>query len=327
MTTPQPRAQPLVGVAIVFAAALLFSMNGTVSKIVLEDGLSPLRLVEIRCLGAAVVFVLLTLAVRPAALRVGRRELVFLAAYGVVGVAMVQWLYLASIERLPVSIALLIQFTAPLMVALWVRFARGEDVRRRVWAALVLCLVGLALVAQVWTGVSLDGIGMLAAALSAVALAVYYLGGERGQTHRDTLSLAAWSFGMAAVFWAIAQPWWGFPFGKLVERVDMAAVSDGLIDLSVPVWVLVTWVIVLGTVAPFGLVLVGMRRIGPTRAGLIGTAEPPLAGLVAFIVLGEVLTGWQIIGAGVVLAAIALAETSRAPRAPDAGLPEGISPS
>jgi len=85
----------------------------------------------------------------------------------------------------------------------------------------------------------------------------------------------------------------------------------------------VTWVVLLGTVAPFGLSLFGIGRIGATRTGLIGTAEPVLAGLVAWIAIGELLTGWQIIGAGVVLTGIVLAETSR-PADPGADRNRGI---
>lgn len=134
--TPEPTGShhhhPLLGVGLVFTAATLFAVNGTVSKIVLTDGLSSLRLVEIRCVAAAAVFALVA-ARRPSSLRITLREAGFIAVYGVVGLAMVQWLYFAAITRMPVSVALLIEFTAPLMVALWVRYVRRDPVRRRVW--------------------------------------------------------------------------------------------------------------------------------------------------------------------------------------------------
>jgi drug/metabolite transporter (DMT)-like permease len=88
-------------------------------------------------------------------------------------------------------------------------------------------------------------------------------------------------------------------------------IREGALEL--PAGVLVGSVVVLGTVAPFALMLGGIRRIGATRAGLLGTSEPPMAGLVALAVLGETLTGVQVLGAVVVLAGILLAETSRPP--------------
>jgi drug/metabolite transporter (DMT)-like permease len=291
-------------VAAVLTAALLFAINGTVSKVVLEAGMSSLRLVEIRCTAAAAAFFLIAALRSPRTLRIGPRELGFVVVYGITGIALVQWLYLVAIARMPVSLALLIEFTAPLLVALWVRFVRRGEVRSRVWAALVLSFGGLAVVTQVWEGVVLDGLGVLAAGAAAVSLAAYYLLGERGLGRRDPFSLSAWSFAAAAAFWSLLLPWWSFPFELMDDRVPIAGVTA-------PVWLLVIWVVLLGTVAPFGLSLFGIGRIGATRTGLIGTAEPVLAGLVAWIVIDELLTGWQLAGAGIVLAWIVLAETSR----------------
>lgn len=306
-----PRPIASIGVAAVLAGAMLFAINGTVSKVVLEAGLSSLRLVEIRCTAAAAAFFLLAALRRPGSLRIGINELGFIVAYGIAGIAFVQWLYLVAIARMPVSLALLIEYTAPLLVALWVRFVRRGEVRARVWVALLLSFGGLAVVAQVWQGFTLDGLGMLAAGGAAVSLAAYYLLGERGLGRRDPFSLSAWGFATAGVFWSILLPWWSFPFDLMTEMVPIAGITA-------PVWLLVIWVVLLGTVAPFGLSLFGIGRIGATRTGLIGTTEPVLAGLVAWIVIGELLTGWQLIGAGIVLTGIVLAETSRPP-APTAG--------
>jgi len=111
-----------LGYLMVAVAATLFAVNGTVSKVVLGSGLSSVELTQIRSTGAAVgLLVFLGLFAR-ARLRVGRRELLFLVLFGVTGVAFVQWLYFVAIEHLPVGIALLIQFLAPLFVALFARF-------------------------------------------------------------------------------------------------------------------------------------------------------------------------------------------------------------
>lgn len=305
-----PGRRSLVGAGLVLGAAMLFAVNGTVSKAVLTTGLDSLRLVEIRCLAAAVVFTGVALVRAPRSLVIGRRELGFIAVYGIVGVAMVQWLYFAAISRMPVSISLLIEFTAPLLVALWLRFGRGVPVRARIWAALALVIGGLALVARIWAGLTLDPAGLAFSVLAAASLAAYYLLGEHGLGRRDPLSLAAWSFTAAAVFWAALLPWWRYPFDRLVARVAIG--GGGLLpQLHTPAWVLVAWVVLLGTVAPFGLALAGLGRVGATRAGLIGTTEPPLAGVVAWVVLGETLSVAQVLGALVVLAGILLAETSR----------------
>jgi drug/metabolite transporter (DMT)-like permease len=319
--TPAPASRPLAATGLGLLAAALFAVNGTVSKAVLESGLDDLHLVEIRCLGGALVFAAVAALRDPRSLRITRGELGFVVGYGVVGVALVQWLYFAAIGRMPVSVALLIEFTAPLLVALWHRFVLHRPVRPRVWAALALVLAGLALVAQVWSGLALDAAGVGFAFLAALSLAAYFLLGERAMTTRDELSLAAWGFAAAALLWALLLPWWRFPFGRLVADVTVG--GAGVVPAThAPAWVLVIWVVLLGTVAPFALVLTVLRRIGATRTGLLGTTEPPLAGVVAWLVLGEVLTGIQLLGAVVVLAGIVLAETARGPVADPPPVPE-----
>lgn len=304
----------MVGGSAALAAAGLFAVNGTVSKLVLEHGLSSLRLVEIRCVMAAAAFAALAAARRPASLAIDRRELGLLAVYGVTGIAMVQWLYLVAIHRMPVSISLLVEFTAPLIVALWVRFARREHVRSRIWASLALSLAGLVLVAEVWRGLTLDAVGLLAAGVAALALALYYLLGEHSLGRRDPVSLGAWTFGAAGLFWSLLLPWWSFPYDVVL------ASTAPFHGLDLPVWLLVGWVVLLGTVAPFALMFVAIARIGPTRAGLLGTAEPALAGVVAWVALGEVLSPVQLAGGAVVLAGILLAVTARE-RPPGDGTP------
>src|SRR5688572_13461695 len=179
VTAAAKSVAPFRGLLLALAAAAMFSVNGTMSKLVLEAGVSSLELVLLRSVGAAVFLFAFVAATRPSALRVSRSELWFFAAYGITGIALCQWFYFVAIERLPVAVALLLEYTAPLLVALWVRFVRGESVRPRIWAALALSLGGLALVTKAWAGVQFDMLGVLAGFGAAGALASYYLLGER----------------------------------------------------------------------------------------------------------------------------------------------------
>ena len=316
------RTAPWRGVVAAGVAAFLFALNGSVSKTVLESGLSSLRLVELRSLGAALCLLAAVALTRPRSLRVRPRELGFLAVAGVVGIGLVQWLYFVAIGRLPVGIALLLEYLAPVLVVVWVRFVRHEAVRRRLWAALALSVSGLVVVAQVWEGLRLDGLGVLAGLGAAASLAAYYLTSERGLGRRDPLSLAAWTFTAAALFWSVLQPWWTFPWADLTRAV---ALPGPLPDAELPAYVLVGWVVVLGTVVPYGLILLALRSLGSARTGLLGMAEPVLAAGVAYVVLGEALSPLQLLGGAVVLTGIVLAETARTahPSAP-ATVPEGV---
>jgi len=300
--------RPAVGYAMVTAAALLFGVNGAVSKVVLASGLSSLRLTEVRSLGAFLGLAAILVASRPEALRASRRELVFLAFFGVAGVASVQLFYFLSIHRLQIGVSLLIQYTAPLLVALWVRLALREHVRRRVWAALALALAGLSLVVDLWGGVSLDGLGVTFGLLSAVTYAAYILLAEHAVGRRDTVSLLCFGFFFASVLLAVVQPWWSFPFG--VPGRDVSLLGH-LSHLHLPVWAMLLWIVVLGTIAPFLLIVAALQHIRATRVAIGAMLEPVAASIVAWGWLDERLGAQQLVGGAVVLAAIGLAQTAR----------------
>jgi drug/metabolite transporter (DMT)-like permease len=308
-------ARPPLGYALTLAAAAFFAVNGTVSTLVLEagiDGMGPTRLTALRCTGAALVLVLVLAVIAPGRLRITWREVPFLAVFGVVGVALTQFLYYVAIGRMPVGIALVFEMTAPVFIALYVWLVRHEKVRSRLWAALLLSLSGLVLVAEVWQGGgSLDAVGVVAALLAALCLASYYLLGERGSVTRDPVTLTCWSFVAAAVFWSVVAPWWEFDAGLLAEDVP---ISVGSVEL--PLGVLVGWIVVLGAIVPFWLSIAALSHLAPTTAGLVATVEPVFASIVAWLWLEQVLSGWQVAGGLVVLTGIVLAQTARATPVP-----------
>jgi drug/metabolite transporter (DMT)-like permease len=307
----EPRdRRPLLGYAMVWTAATLFAVNGTVSKVVLDSvGLSTLELTQARSTGAFLGFALFLLILRPGAFRVGARELGYLVLFGVTGVAFVQWLYFVAIHRLPIGIALLIQYLAPLLVALWARYVFHEPVRRRIWLALFLALGGLALIVEAWGGgIALDGVGVAAALAAAGAYALYILMAEHAVARRDPISVACYGFLFAALFWFLVQPLWAFPLGRLDGSTSLLGNLSGI---ALPAWLLLLFVIVGGTIASFGLVVSALRHVPATRVGIIAMLEPVVAAVVAWAWLGESLGPEQLAGGLVVLAAIVLAQTAR----------------
>jgi drug/metabolite transporter (DMT)-like permease len=295
---------------MVLTAATLFAVNGVVAKVILASGISSLRLTEVRITGAAIGLVAALAIFRPESLRVTRKELPFLVVFGVCGLALVQWLYFLAIHRLEIGIALLIQYLAPLLVALWARFVVHKPVRRRIWLALGLALFGLSLVVQFWRGSAngLDGLGVLAALGGAVAFAAYILLAERGVTRRDAVSLTAYGFVFGALFFAVIQPWWSFPTGHVSEHVSLLG---NLAGSQLPVWALMLWLIVLGAIVPFALFVGSLHHIPATRASIVAMFEPVVASTVAWAWLDESLDPGQIVGGAIVLCGIVLAQTAR----------------
>ena len=139
--------------------------------------------------------------------------------HGLVGVAALQWAYFVAIDRLPVGLALLLEFQAPLLVVLWARFVQQEVVRRRVWFGLGLALIGLAAATGVLEGqLAFDGIGILAGLAAAVCFATYFLVGEHGVAELAPLRVMLWSFGVATVAMNLFSPVWQFPTDVLGAR-------------------------------------------------------------------------------------------------------------
>jgi drug/metabolite transporter (DMT)-like permease len=280
---------------MVLVSAALFGINGTVSKLVLRAGIDAPHLAMLRATGAFAVLLALMLATRPRRLRLTLRELPVLIGYGLSGFLFVPLLYFVAIRQLPIGVALLFEYTAPVMVALWARFGQRQRVRRRLWYGLALSLVGLAAVAEVWGDLRLDPIGVAAGLGAAALLATYYVLGARGVAGRDPTSLTCLAFGFAAAGGALAAPWWSFPFERLPD-----------------VWLLCCSVVLLGSVAPYLLVSAALAHLPATSTGIVGMVEPVLAAACAWIVLGEVLDPAQLAGGALLLAGVILAETARA---------------
>jgi drug/metabolite transporter (DMT)-like permease len=303
--------RPAIGYALILAAVGLWSLNGVLAKVVVTgNGLSALRLAEIRATGAALLLFTAVALIRPASLRVSGREAGFLVLFGVFGLAFVHFFYFVAISHLDIGIALVIQYLAPVLIALWARFFVHEPVRRRLWVALALSLTGLSLVVELWGGGgTLNGKGVAASLGGAVAYALYILMADhRLQRGRDAFSLLAWGFVFAAVFWALAQPWWTFPTESLSGDTSLLGRLEGV---EAPVWLLVAYIVVFGTIVPFLLMVSALHYVPPARATIVAMAEPVMAGLIAWAWLREELGPGQIVGGILVLAGIVLAQTAR----------------
>jgi drug/metabolite transporter (DMT)-like permease len=301
----------MVGYAQVLVGALFFSLNASVSRVALDAGVEPARLAALRSTGAALGLLVILGLTRPSRLRVPLRELPALAVLGLTGAALIHWLYFVAIDRLPVGVALLLEFTGPLMIALYSRVVLREVLHRLVWLALGLSLAGLALVAQVWRDVGLDPVGVAAAFGAATCLASFYLLGKQTVERRDPMSLSFWMFSFSAVFWAVVQPWWSFDPGILGHSTSLLGTLDGV---SVPVWLAVSWVVILGTLVPYALDIAALRHLNPTITAAVAMIEPVLAAGFAWLWLREVLSWTQIAGGALVLVGVTLVQVATARR-------------
>jgi len=150
--------------------------------------------------------------------------------------------------------------------------------------------------------------GIVFALGSAAAYTFYILLAERGVGDRDAVSLLAWGFAFGALFWCFLAPWWSFPSGRVGADVSLLG---RLSEYHLPVWALMAFLIVIGTIVPFFLLVSALRHLPATRVGIIAMLEPVGATIVAWAWLNESLGSLQLVGAAIVLCAIVLAQTAR----------------
>lgn len=305
-TAPQ---RERLGTALSVAAAALFGLGASVSKVTLHSGVDPIRLTALRCTGTAICLLVVILCTKPSLLRVRVADLAVLAVLGMTGAALVQFLFFVAIDRLPVGIALLLEFTAPFIIAVYSHVVLGQPAGRRSWLAIGLGIAGLAVVAKVWTDTGLDLLGALAGLAAAGCLAAFLMIGKQALRRHHPLTMSFWMFAVSSLFWAVAAPWWNFHFAALSTRASLLGVLDGI---RVPIWVAVLWVVVLGTLVPYLLEIASLERLTPTAKGVVGMSEPLIAAAVAWAWIGEALDSSQLLGACLTLIGIAVIRTGHA---------------
>jgi drug/metabolite transporter (DMT)-like permease len=320
---PHHVRSPLRGTAYALLAAALFGVNGSTTKVVIEAGLDPAQVTLMRVAASAVLSGIWLALVGREHFTVTRRQLVGFAMLGVVGLAMVQWLYSVAISLLPVGVALLFEYTAVILVALTAWLVFGERIGVRLWWAIAAVLAGLAVVAQVW-GSPLRPLGVLAALGAAVTFAFYFLAGERGVAKKHPLAVAFWASVFASGFWSVFSGWWNIDPGLLHRDVSLAGSLESVV---VPMWAPLLYVLTLGSFAPFVLLFVALKHASATAVGIAASSEVLFAFAVAWVWLGESLTPLQVAGAVVVFFGIVLALTARESSPPDplfAEAPPGV---
>ncbi|MET7517787.1 EamA family transporter [Streptomyces sp. NPDC005480] len=313
-----------VGLGLALVSALAFGGSGVAAKPLIEAGLDPLHVVWLRVAGAALV--MLPVAWRHRSLAVRRPAL--LAGFGLLAVAGVQACYFAAISRIPVGVALLIEYLAPALVLGWVRFVQRRPVTRAAALGVVLAVGGLACVVEVWAGLSVDLIGLLLALAAACCQVGYFVlsdqGSDAGDRAPDPLGVIAYGLLVGAlVLTAVARPW-GMDWSVLGGSASMNGTS-------VPAWLLLCWIVLIATVIAYVTGVLSVRRLSPQVAGVVACLEAVIATVLAWVLLGEHLSAPQIAGGAVVLVGAFIAQSS-APAKPEVvavageAAPDGASP-
>lgn len=302
------------GLGLALASAFAFGGSGVAAKPLIEAGLDPLHVVWLRVTGAALV--MLPVAWRHRALV--RSRPVLLLGFGLLAVAGVQAFYFAAISRVPVGVALLVEYLAPALVLGWVRFVQRRPVTRAAAVGVVLAVGGLACVVEVWAGLSFDVVGLLLALGAACCQVGYFVlsdqgSGESAAGAESPHPVGVIAYGLligAAVLTVVARPW-GMDWSLLGGSTTMNGTD-------VPAWLLLVWIVLLATVIAYVTGVISVRMLSPAVAGVVACLEAVIATVLAWVLLGEHLAAPQLIGGALVLfgAFIAQSSTPKGPPGP-----------
>lgn len=284
---------PARGTALIVFSSCCFGTSGPLARAIMNTGLSPEQVASVRICVAAAVLMVGTALVRPSVLRVRRRDVPLLIAYGVAGVALVQLLYFVTVSRLPVGVAMLLEYLSPVLVTLWVRVVRRTVLPRAVWGGVGLAILGLVLVAKAWEGAALDTLGVLTGLATAAASAAYFLLGERGLATSHPVGMVAWGLVIGSVTMIAVSPPWLIP-----ARLWSADTALG--PLHAPTWALLVALALVATALAYVTGMAGLRQLPSSVVSVLSLLETVVATAAAWALLGQSLSIVQL-GGGVLL--------------------------
>lgn len=292
------------GTAYVLAAASLWGTLGIVARLAYAGGATPGEVVFFR---AAIAFGLAWAAAwrQGVSLAVPRRRWPLLVAYGTISVGLFYLSYFWAVRLLPVAVAAVLLYTAPVLVAVLARLLLGEPLGPRRVLALAVAVAGVVLVSAPDPAAGVPWVGLAVGLLAGLTYALYSIFGKLALRDLDPAAVVVYTLGVGALVLLVA-----LPPSRLLR-----------LEWTPAVW---GWVVLLGagpTFLAYRLYTAGLQWIPASTAAIVATVEPVVAALLGWLVLGEALTGGQGVGALLVLLASVLAQEGavRGVRGPDGG--------
>jgi len=291
------RQKDKLGYFYVAIAAVLFAISGTSSKFLFHGGITPYQLIQLRTT-LAFTSLLIWLCLRHSALlKISITDLPYFLALGVLGIGAAQFLYLFAISKINVAAAILLHYTGPVFVALYVTLVQRQKIAIISILSIFGTLVGCFLVVGAYNLqlLALNCIGIISGMFAAVSFAIYSVLSEYGIRKYTPWTVLLYGMLFAALIWNVLHP----PLEALLHKYSPVQ------------WGWIFFIGICGTVFPFGLYFEGIRRIRPTHASITATLEPISAGVIASIFLGEVMLPLQIIGGLIVIVSIISLQLSK----------------
>lgn len=226
---------------------------------------------------------------------------------GILGVAASNFFYFYAIEKTTVALAIVLQYVAPVWVLLYMLARRLQRPSVRRISGVILAVIGCGMAvggiaAQrgfPWLAISgphYDTLGVIAGEMAAISFAFYNVYGQHLLQLYDRWTVLVYALLGAALFWLIVNPPW-----KIIAQ----HYSDGQ-------WLFMAVFAIASMLVPFSLYFAGLQHLDPTRAIVTACLEPVWAILLTALLLGELVSPWQVVGIAVVLSATILVQRPEA---------------
>jgi drug/metabolite transporter (DMT)-like permease len=271
---------------LVLTGATLLGSMGAWGRTIYQYEPNPMTVVTWRALIGAVGLAAILAVVQPQLLRVRPRDLTFFALYGFVGVTMNFFAYFSAFKFTTLAVAITLLYTYPAFVALFSAVFLGERLTRAKIGAVIVTLLGSALVAQVhqteWLRLNLRGI--LFGLLAGITAASYSIFGKRALTTYQPWTVVLYAFASGGLFLALLSG------PQLLAAAGYPVVG----------WL---WILGLAMVASLGgytLYTVGLRDLPASQASVIATWEVVTAAVLGWVIFGEHLAPAQLFGVALV---------------------------
>jgi drug/metabolite transporter (DMT)-like permease len=239
------------------------------------------------------------------------RDLAFCFLLGTLGVAVSNYFYYVAIQRTNVAIAIIVQYTAPVWVLLYVVARRQQKPSAQKVAAVALAVTGIALVINIFSrnsALHLDAYGILAALLAAFSFAFYNVAGHGILARYDRWRVLFWTLAAASAFWLVINPPW---------KIAAAHYAPAQ-------WLFLFVFSMISVLGAFSFYFLGLQHLEPTRAIIASCLEPVFSIVLAALLLGEVLRPIQTVGMIFVIAAIVIVQRPSRSMTNDACIVEPI---
>ncbi|CAM4021211.1 DMT family transporter [Helcobacillus massiliensis] len=304
--------QVVLGFAFTLASAFFFAVSGAVAKTMYATGWTPGSVAFVRLTGASLLLAAPTLWQMRGRWGEVREHWRTVLIYGLAAMAGCQGFYFVAVQELTVTVALLLEMTAPIMIVFYLWAATRVRPVALTFLGVIVSMAGVVLVLD-FRGAHLTGFGVVMALLAAVCLAIYFL-----VSSQSSISLPPFAFtGLGMTIGAVVIA----ALNLLGVMPAVFRTADVVFAGRTMSWLWPLAMLVLFTIGAYGFGILGLRLVGATVGAFVNLVEVPLAALAAWFVLGELPTSIQLVGGVFILIGIALVKWGDV-RAARAGTPE-----